>query len=85
MKEFQLAPEPDLAGLSVPITGTDQDGITTEISVVTEKPLTLFLNGQEILTMMTIGDHPDLLAVGYLLNQNMLNRVESSLRPSSQR
>jgi FdhD protein len=40
--------------------------------VVVERPLTLFLNGQEIVTMMTIGDHPDCLAVGYLLNQNML-------------
>ena len=40
--------------------------------MVMERPLTLFLNGQEIVTMMTIGDHPDLLAVGYLLNQNML-------------
>ncbi|MGE5268929.1 MAG: formate dehydrogenase accessory sulfurtransferase FdhD, partial [Thiohalocapsa sp.] len=38
----------------------------------TERPLTLFLNGREIVTMMTIGDHPDYLAVGYLLNQNML-------------
>jgi FdhD protein len=37
-----------------------------------ERPLTLYLNGQEIVTMMTIGDHPDHLAVGYLLNQNML-------------
>ena len=34
--------------------------------------MTLFLNSQEIVTMMTIGDHPDLLAVGYLFNQNML-------------
>ena len=41
-------------------------------SVVAERPLTLYLNGQEIVTMMTIGDRPDLLAVGYLLNQNML-------------
>jgi FdhD protein len=40
--------------------------------VVVERPLTLFLNGQEIVTMMTVGDHPDYLAVGYLLNQNML-------------
>jgi FdhD protein len=39
---------------------------------VTEKPLTLFLNSREIVTMMTIGDHPDLLAIGYLLNQRML-------------
>ena len=72
MKEFELAPKPDEKGLSVPVTGVDQDGKNTEISVVTERPLTLFLNGQEIVTMMTIGDYPDLLAVGYLLNQNML-------------
>ena len=43
-----------------------------ETSVVVERPLTLFLNGQEIVTNMTIGDYPDYLAVGYLLNQNML-------------
>jgi FdhD protein len=42
-------------------------------SVVSEKALTLFLNSQEIVTMMTIGDHPEMLAVGYLLNQNMLH------------
>jgi FdhD protein len=40
--------------------------------VVEERPLTLYLNGQEIVTMMTIGDRPELLAVGYLLNQGML-------------
>jgi len=45
---------------------------------VMERPLTLFLNGREIVTMMTIGDHPDYLAVGYLLNQNML-RLEDRI------
>jgi len=44
-----------------------------EIAVPIERPLTLFLNGQEIVTMMTIGDYADCLAVGYLLNQNMLS------------
>jgi FdhD protein len=72
MKEFTLAPDPEQAGLSVAVSGIDQDGFETEISVVNEQPLTLYLNGQEILTMMTIGDYPDLLAVGYLLNQHML-------------
>lgn len=72
MKEFTLAPDPDRAGLSVEVQGIDQDGNPQSTSVVTEQPLTLYLNGQEILTMMTIGDHPDLLAVGYLLNQHML-------------
>ena len=72
MKEFEVAPTPDDPGLSVSVSGIDHEGNSVETSVVTEKPLTLFLNGREIVTMMTIGDHPDLLAVGYLLNQNML-------------
>ncbi|MDX2201700.1 MAG: formate dehydrogenase accessory sulfurtransferase FdhD [Hyphomicrobiaceae bacterium] len=50
----------------------DQAGRTVTTAVVTERPLTLFLNAREIVTMMTIGDLPELLAVGYLLNQNML-------------
>jgi FdhD protein len=37
-----------------------------------ERSLTLFLNGQEIVTAMTIGDYPEDLAVGYFLNQGML-------------
>lgn len=72
MKEFTLAPDPQRIGLSRTVDGIDQDGNQTVISVVTEQPLTLYLNGQEILTMMTIGDYPELLAVGYLLNQHML-------------
>ncbi len=72
MTDFILSPDPDDQRLSVELDGIDQDGAATKISVVTERPLTLFLNAQEIVTMMTIGDHPELLAVGYLLNQNML-------------
>jgi FdhD protein len=37
-----------------------------------ERPLTLFLNAQEIVTTMTIGDYPHYLAVGFLRNQGML-------------
>ena len=72
MKEFTVQPNPDDPALSTPVRGRDQEGKEIETSVVTERPLTLFLNSQEIVTMMTIGDHPDLLAVGYLFNQNML-------------
>lgn len=70
--EFSVRPDPEDPRLSVPVKGRDQSGMEVETSVVTERPLTLFLNSQEIVTMMTIGDFPDLLAVGYLLNQNML-------------
>jgi len=72
MKEFTLRPDPDDARLTRRVGGVDQEGRSIETAVVVERPLTLFLNGQEIVTMMTIGDHPRYLAVGYLLNQNML-------------
>jgi FdhD protein len=72
LAEFAVRPAPDDPRLSVGVVGIDQDGNTITTAVVTERPLTLFLNAREIVTMMTIGDHPDLLAAGYLLNQNML-------------
>src|SRR5438445_6320814 len=72
MKEFTVRPDPDDPRLTRRVAGIDQEGKAIETAVVTERPLTLFLNGREIVTMMTIGDHPDYLAVGYLLNQNML-------------
>jgi len=72
LAEFELRPDPADPRLTERLTGVDQDGQPVETSVVVERPLTLFLNGQEIVTMMTIGDYPDYLAVGYLLNQNML-------------
>jgi FdhD protein len=68
----RIVPNPADPRLSTPVDGIDESGSPVEVDVVTERPLTLFLNGQEIVTMMTIGDHPDLLAVGYLLNQAML-------------
>ena len=72
MQEFEVRPDPDDPRLSVTVPGIDHEGRAVETAVVTERPLTLFLNAREIVTMMTIGDRPDLLAVGYLLNQNML-------------
>jgi len=72
MQEFAVRPQPEDPRLTRKVTGIDHEGRSVETSVVMERPLTLFLNGREIVTMMTIGDHPDYLAVGYLLNQNML-------------
>ncbi|MBW8636410.1 formate dehydrogenase accessory sulfurtransferase FdhD [Hoeflea sp. WL0058] len=70
---FLVRPDPDDPKLSQEVDGVDQDGNPVTTRVVTEKPLTLYLNRQEIVTMMTIGDYPDLLAVGYLRNQHMLS------------
>ncbi len=70
--EFLLAPDPEDPKLTERVQGLDHEGQAIETAVVVERPLTLFLNGQEIVTMMTVGDYPDYLAVGFLLNQNML-------------
>ena len=70
--ELVIAPDPEHAGLTRPIHGTDQTGSRVEIAVVEERPLTIFLNSREIVTTMTIGDYPDYLAVGFLRNQGML-------------
>lgn len=75
--EFIVAPDPDDQRLAKTVMGIDQDGREAEQRVVTERPLTIFLNGQEIVTAMTIGDHPEWLAVGYLLNQGMLRPQEA--------
>jgi len=72
LDEFLLRPDPEDPRLTQRLRGFDQEGQAVETAVVMERPLTLFLNGQEIVTMMTIGDFPDYLAVGFLLNQNML-------------
>jgi FdhD protein len=67
-----IVPNPDDTRLTQRVTGIDQTGANVEIKVPMERPLTLYLNAQEIVTMMTIGDYPEYLALGYLLNQNML-------------
>ncbi|MEM7222898.1 MAG: formate dehydrogenase accessory sulfurtransferase FdhD [Pseudomonadota bacterium] len=72
LEDLLIHPDPDDPKLTEAVTGRDQDGQEVALSVVMERPLTLFLNSQEIVTMMTIGDYPNYLAVGYLLNQNML-------------
>ncbi len=72
ISELAIVPDPEDARLSRAVTGIDQTGARIEAHVVHERPLTIYLNAQEIVTSMTIGDHPDWLAVGYLLNQGML-------------
>ncbi|MDE4273633.1 formate dehydrogenase accessory sulfurtransferase FdhD [Phaeobacter gallaeciensis] len=70
--EYIIAPAPQNARLTRAVTGVDHTGAQSEISVVEERPLTIYLNRQEIVTAMTIGDYPEYLALGFLRNQGML-------------
>src|SRR6266513_3599983 len=70
--DYAIRPDPLDPRLTERVTGVDQTGQTIETRVTVERALTIFLNSQEIVTAMTISDHPEYLALGYLLNQNML-------------
>jgi len=74
-----LQPNPEDNKLTKKVNGTNEQEERIDISVVTEKPLTIYLNSQEIVTTMTLGDMPKELSVGYLLNQNMLNKNDDIL------
>lgn len=71
-KSYLVQPNPDDPRLTQQVTGVDEAGEPVTTRVTVERALTLYLNAREIVTMMTIGDHPEELAIGYLLNQNML-------------
>ncbi|WP_411278361.1 formate dehydrogenase accessory sulfurtransferase FdhD [Falsiroseomonas sp.] len=77
MPLLRVQPDPTDPRLTRRVTGLDHTGAPLETSVTVERPLTLYLNGQEIVTMMTILDRPEDLALGYLLNQGMLRRDDA--------
>ena len=74
---YLIAPRPEAPRLTREVEGVDHEGARVAASVVEERPLTIFLNGQEIVTAMTIGDYPEYLALGFLRNQGMLRDGET--------
>ena len=74
--KYLVAPNPLDKNLTKEINGFDESFKKIRTKVIIEKDLTIYLNNQEIVTLMTVGDHPEYLAVGYLLNQNMLKKTD---------
>ena len=74
-----ITPQPNALGLTKRVKGIDHLGTDITLNVVEERPLTIWLNGQEIVTAMTIGDYSEYLAVGFLSNQGMLDKDEKVL------
>ena len=71
---MKIKPDPNKESLTRKIVGINEEFRKKRLDVIEEKPLTLYLNDQEIVTMMTVSDYPKYLAVGYLLNQNMITK-----------
>jgi FdhD protein len=70
-------PEMTDAGLSFSksIIAVDEMGNSRQIELVGERALTLYVDKQEIVTLMTMGTHPELLTLGYLKNQGFFEQI----------
>lgn len=72
--------QPELTQAEVSLTDNtlvyDEYGQTREISIAGERPLTLYLNKREIVTLMTLGAEPEALVLGYLRNQGMIQSLD---------
>ena len=59
------------------VTAYDQFGEPRDMHVSGESPLTLKVDDREVVTLMTLGTYPELLALGYLRNQRLIDSVEN--------
>lgn len=57
------------------VSAIDEHGDRRQLSVAGEFPLTLKVDGQEVVTLMTLGTHPEELALGYLRNQRLIENI----------
>lgn len=70
-------PEMTQAGLAptYSVTAVDEYGRTRDLEIAGEQPLTLYLDKREIVTLMTLGEYPEALAIGYLRNQHFIDDI----------
>jgi len=78
LSEASYRPTMSHAGLSPThaVTAVDEFGATRDVQVAGESPLTLYVDGREIVTLMTLGTHPEALTIGYLRNQRFITALE---------
>ncbi len=79
LNEFHVKPDPEDTSLYRSIEGYDQDGNKFISPIIHETPLSISLNDQRVITAITIGDYAKELAVGYLLNQSMIDWDDPSV------
>ena len=59
------------------ISVNNEKGEAKEVEIAGELPLTILVDGHEIVTLMTLGTHPEQLALGYLRNQRLIREIET--------
>ena len=72
--------DPRITRASCPLTfeveAINERGEALATPIAGERPLTLYLDKREIVTLMTLGQAPEALALGYLRNQRLVPRIE---------
>ena len=72
--------KPRLTSASAPLVhaveARDEFGETRQVSIPAERPLTVFVDRRELVTLMTLGAAPELLVLGYLRNQRLVESVD---------
>jgi len=58
------------------VAAVDENGAARDVAVAGEHPLTLYVDKRELLTLMTLGAAPEALAIGYLRNQRLVERLD---------
>jgi FdhD protein len=53
----------------------NEHGVLEQVSIPAERALTVYVDKREIVTLMTLGAHPELLVLGYLRNQRLVSDV----------
>ena len=49
---------------------------TRELNIAEERPLTIYIDSYEIITLMTLGTQPELLSLGYVKNQDLITELQ---------
>jgi FdhD protein len=62
--------------LTKAVSAVDEKGRVREVHIAGEYPLTLVVDGREIVTLMTMGANPEMLALGFLRNQRLIEDIE---------
>lgn len=71
---------PQLSQAQAPLTRTvevvNEFGVRSEVSIPAERDLTVYVDKRQLVTLMTLGAHPEWLVLGYLLNQRLVSSVD---------
>lgn len=60
-----------------PVPAVNEKNEVTQVEIAGELPLTILIDDREVVTLMTLGTHPEELALGYLRNQRLIEDIET--------